>query len=72
MDMHRAVAEARWKSMHAELLRGLALVALRRSEEVQEEGRATRAAIAQRRLAESRAPVRRWLRQSPERGAAPH
>jgi hypothetical protein len=57
--------------MHAELLRGLALAALRHAEEVQEEGRATRAAIAQRRLAESRLLGRRGLRPPERRSSAP-
>ena len=70
MDMRRALADARWKSMHAELLRGLALAALRHAEEVREEGRATRAAIAQRRLTDSR--MRRGLRPPERRGAAQH
>ena len=54
MEHDRAVAEARLKSLHAEVLRGLALAALRHAEEVREETRATRAAIKQRRLLDAR------------------
>jgi hypothetical protein len=72
MDTRRTLVDARWKRIHSELLRGLALAALRRAEEVREEGRATRAEIAQRRLAESRRLTRRGLRPPDRRGAAPH
>jgi hypothetical protein len=67
----RAVAEARLKILHAEVLRGMALAAMRRAEEVREEGVATRAAIAQRRLAESRVGWRFPLTSPDRRRAAP-
>jgi hypothetical protein len=54
MQPDRTVAEARLKSLHAEVLRGLALAALRRAEEVHDESRATLAEIRQRRLTERR------------------
>jgi hypothetical protein len=54
MRPDRTVAEARLKSLHAEVLRGLALAALRRAEEVHDESRATLAEIRQRRLTERR------------------
>jgi hypothetical protein len=70
MALDRAVAEARLKSLHSEVLRGLSLAALRRAEEVHEEALATRAEISQRRLADSRsAPRISW---SPRRSAAQH
>jgi hypothetical protein len=69
MRFDRTVAEARLKSMHSEVLRGLAMAALRRAEEVREENRATRAEIHQRRLAEAQRGL--WLRPQPPRSAAP-
>ncbi|MEA2179144.1 MAG: hypothetical protein QOG77_2441 [Solirubrobacteraceae bacterium] len=54
MALDRTVADARLKSLHSEVLRGLALAALRRAEEVHEEAVATRNEIRQRRLSESR------------------
>jgi hypothetical protein len=54
MKTSRTIAEARLRSMRAELLRGRALLATRRAEEIREETRAMRAAIRQRRLAEHR------------------
>jgi hypothetical protein len=68
MALDRTVAEARLKSLHAEVLRGLALAALRRAEEVHEEALATRAEIRQRRLSESRGVPR--LSPSRRRSAA--
>jgi hypothetical protein len=50
----RAIAEARLKSLRAEVLRGLAMAAVRQSEELRDETRAMRAAIKQRRLLDSR------------------
>jgi hypothetical protein len=68
MTRDRTVAEARLKSLHAEVLRGLSLVALRRAEDVQEGMRATRAEISQRRLHDARCSrVSHW----PPRSAAP-
>jgi hypothetical protein len=68
MALDRTVAEARLKSLHSEVLRGLALVALRRAEEVREEALATQAEISQRRLVEARrTPLIRW---TPPRSAA--
>ena len=54
MPGDRTVAEARLKSLHAEVLRGLSLVALRRADDLLEEMRATRAEISQRRLHDAR------------------
>jgi hypothetical protein len=69
MRSDRTVAEARLKSMHSEVLRGLAMAALRRAEEVREENRATRAEIRQRRLAEAQLGMR--FRSEPPQSAAP-
>ena len=49
MTSRRAVTDAKWKSLHSEVLRGLALATVRRAEEVRGEVAATRAEIAQRR-----------------------
>lgn len=68
MDAERTVAEARLKSLHSEVLRGMSLAALRRAEEIQEENRAARAEIRQRRLSESR----RRLRPGALRSSARH
>ena len=68
----RAVAEARLKSLRAQVLRGMALAAMRRAEEVREESRATRAAIHQRRLLEARLAGHRTLTPAHRRSAAPH
>ena len=68
----RAVAEARLKCLRAEVLRGMALAAMRRAEEVREEGRATRAAIQQRRRAEAQLTGRLTLTRVHRRSAAPH
>ena len=54
MTANRAVAEARLKALNSELLRGLLLVKLGRSEDLRDENRAMRAEIRQRRLAEAR------------------
>ena len=54
MDLDRTVAEARLKGLHSEILRGMALAALRNAEEVHEEAHATLAEIAQRRRADAR------------------
>jgi hypothetical protein len=54
MEDKRIVAEARLKCLHAEVLSGLALAALRHAEDVRDETRATLAAVRQRRLAEAR------------------
>jgi hypothetical protein len=54
MTSARAIADAKWKSLQAEVLRGVALATIRRAEEIREELTATRAEIAQR---------RRWERQ---------
>jgi hypothetical protein len=68
MTADRTVAEARLKSLYAEVLRGLSLVALRRAEDVREEMRATRAEINQRRLHDARR--RRGVSQRPRRFGA--
>jgi hypothetical protein len=54
MAANRAVADARLKSLNAELLRGLSLVSLRRAQDLRDENRAMRAEIRQRRIAEAR------------------
>jgi hypothetical protein len=54
MQQSRVVAEARLKILESEVLRGLSLVTKRRAEELREETRATRAAIHQRRLLDTR------------------
>ncbi len=56
MALNRAVAEARLKSLNAELLRGLSLVSVRRAQELRDENRAMRAEIHQRRRADARTP----------------
>jgi hypothetical protein len=68
MKGDRTLSEARLKSLHAEVLRGLSLVALGRAEDVLEEMRATRAEISQRRLHDARR--RRGVSQRPRRSAA--
>jgi hypothetical protein len=68
MRSDRILVEARLKSMHAEVLRGLAMTALRRAEEIRDETRATRAEIAQRRLLEAQLGMR--LRSPSSRSAA--
>jgi hypothetical protein len=50
----RTIAEARLKSLRAEVLRGLAMAAVRQSEELRDESRAMHAAIKQRRLLDER------------------
>lgn len=50
----RTIADARLKMLNSELLRGLALYTLGRSEDLRDENRAMRAEIRQRRLAEAR------------------
>jgi hypothetical protein len=55
MAANRAVAEARLKTLNAEVLRGLMLVSRGRAEELRDESRAMRAEIRQRRLADARA-----------------
>jgi hypothetical protein len=54
MAANRAVADARLKSLNAELLRGLSLVSLRRAQDLRDENRAMRAEIRQRRIADAR------------------
>jgi hypothetical protein len=54
MTANRAVAEARLKALNSELLRGLSLYTLGRSEDLRDENQAMRAEIRQRRLAEAR------------------
>ena len=54
MAPDRTVADARLKMLNSELLRGLALYTLGRSEDLRDENRAMRAEIRQRRLAEAR------------------
>jgi hypothetical protein len=68
MSDDRTVAEARLKSLHAEVLRGLSLAALRRADDVLEDVRATRAEIRQRRLHDDRR--RRGVSQRVRRSAA--
>ena len=54
MRANRAVAEARLKVLNSEVLRGVLLVTLGRSEDLRDENQAMRAEIRQRRLAEAR------------------
>ncbi len=54
MTPNRAVAEARLKMLNSELLRGLSLYTVGRSEDLRDENQAMRAEIRQRRLAEAR------------------
>jgi hypothetical protein len=56
MAPNRAVADARLKTLNAEVLRGLSLVSVHRAQELRDENRAMRAEIRQRRLADARAP----------------
>ena len=67
MAANRAVADARLKTLNAELLRGLSLVALRRAEDLRHEIQAMRAEIRQRRIADARAvrPFSRLARAAP-------
>jgi hypothetical protein len=71
MRQERVLAEARLKSLRAEVLRGLSLAATRRAEEIRDETRATRAAIRQRRLLDARRRARAF-RITPERTPTPH
>ena len=71
MRQERLLAEARLKSLRAEVLRGLSLAATRRAEEIRDETRATRAAIRQRRLLDSRRRDNPF-RFTPERTPTPH
>ena len=54
MAVNRAVANARLKMLNSEVVRGVSLVTLGRSEDLRAENRAMRAEIRQRRLAEAR------------------
>jgi hypothetical protein len=54
MTPNRAVSDARLKGLRSELLRGLSLYTLGRSEDLRDESQAVRAAIRQRRLADAR------------------
>jgi hypothetical protein len=67
MAANRAVADARLKTLNAELLRGLSLVALRRAEDLRHESQAMRAEIRQRRIADARVvrPFSRLARAAP-------
>jgi hypothetical protein len=67
----RVVADARLKSLRAEVLRGLALAATRRAQELRDETAAMRAAIAQRRLLDARRRGRLTV-DRPERTPARH
>jgi hypothetical protein len=67
----RLLAEARLKQLRAEVLRGLALAATRRAQELRDETAAMRAAIAQRRLLDARRRGR-LAADRPERTPARH
>jgi hypothetical protein len=54
MAPNRAVADARLKMLHSQILRGLLLYTLGQSEDLRDESQAVRAAIRQRRLADAR------------------
>ena len=54
MPPNRAVADARLKMLHSQILRGLLMYTLGQSEDLRDESQAVRAAIRQRRLADAR------------------